>query len=134
MEPSSAAIVGGRDFDPEEVEFITANRMLSLTAAQVAKDVGGAGRAVAEWAAGRPLHVSFDIDFLDPAYAPGTEIPSAGGFSTRQALDLLHGIAAGATLVGLDIAEVSPPADSSDITSLAALKLLFEVWGLLAGS
>jgi agmatinase len=133
IEPASAAIVGGRDFDPEEVDFMATNRMLSLTSAQVAEDVRAAGRAVAEWAAARPLHISFDIDFLDPAYAPGTEIPSAGGFSTRQALDLLHTIAAGSNLVGFDIAEVSPPADCSDITSLAALKLLFEFWGLPAG-
>jgi agmatinase len=130
MDPASAAIVGGRDYDPEEVEFIASHGMLSLTSAQVAEDVRSAGRAVAEWAAGRPLHLSFDIDFLDPAHAPGTEIPSAGGFSTRQALDLLRAIAAGSTLVGLDIAEVSPPADSSDITSLAALKLLFEFWSM----
>ena len=41
---------------------------------------------VLAWSAGRPLHISFDIDFLDPAYAPGTEIPSAGGLTTRQAL------------------------------------------------
>jgi arginase family enzyme len=106
--------------------------MLLLTAAQVAEDVRAAGRKVSAWAAGRPLHLSFDIDFLDPAYAPGTEIPSAGGFTTRQALDLLAAIAAGSTLVGLDVAEVSPPADSSDITSLAALKLLFEFWGYAA--
>jgi agmatinase len=131
LDPSSAAVVGGRDFDPEEVEFMTGNGMLSLTSAQVAEDVRAAGRAVAAWAAGRPLHISFDIDFLDPAYAPGTEIPSAGGFSTRQALDLLRAVAGASNVVGFDIAEVSPPADNSDITSLAALKLLFEFWGLL---
>ena len=130
MEAASAAVVGGRDFDPEELEFVEANGMLLLTAAQVAEDVRAAGRKVAAWAAWRPLHVSFDIDFLDPAYAPGTEIPAAGGFTTRQALDLLASLASGSKIVGFDIAEVSPPADSSDITSLAALKLLFEIWGL----
>jgi arginase family enzyme len=130
LEPSAAAIIGGRDFDPEEIEFVEANGMLLLTAAQVAEDVRAAGRGVATWAAGRPLHLSFDVDFLDPAYAPGTEIPSAGGFSTRQSLDLLRAIAVNSVLVGLDIAEVSPPADQSDITSLAALKLLFEFWGM----
>ena len=129
MEAGSAAIVGGRDFDPEELDFIRANDMLLLTAAQVADDPRLAGRRIVDWAARRPLHVSFDIDFLDPAYAPGTEIPSAGGPSTRQALSLLAEIADGSRLVGLDVAEVSPPADSADITSLAALKLIFEFWG-----
>jgi agmatinase len=129
LTPHDVAIAGARDFDPEEVEFAGANGMLVLTAPKVAEDVRGAGRALAEWAANRPLHLSFDIDFLDPAYAPGTEIPSAGGFTTRQALDLLGAIAEGSRLVGLDVAEVSPPADSADITSLAALKLIFEFWG-----
>jgi agmatinase len=100
-----------------------------LTAAEVAEDPAAAGRKVAAWAGARPLHVSFDIDFLDPAYAPGTEIPSAGGLTTRQALTLLAAIAAGSSLVGLDVAEVSPPADTADITSLAALKIIFEFWG-----
>jgi arginase family enzyme len=74
--------------------------------------------------------VSFDIDVLDPAFAPGTEIASAGGLSTRQALDLLASVAAGSRLVGFDVMEVSPPLDQSDITSLAALKLIFEFWGM----
>jgi len=129
IEARSAAIVGGRDFDPEEIDFIHANEMLLLTSERVAEDPAAAGRKVAEWAARRPLHLSFDIDFLDPAYAPGTEIPSAGGATTRQALTLLAAIAAESRLVGLDVAEVSPPADSADITSLAALKVIFEFWG-----
>ena len=69
------------------------------------------------------------VDVLDPAAAPGTEIPSPGGASTREALDFLAALAAGASLVGLDVMEVAPPLDSNDITSLAALKLIFEFWG-----
>ncbi len=75
-------------------------------------------------------HVSFDIDALDPAFAPGTEIPSGGGLSTRQALDFLRIATAGSKLVGLDMVEVSPPFDHGDITTLAALKVIFEFWGL----
>ncbi len=75
--------------------------------------------------------MSFDIDVLDPAFAPGTEIPSAGGLSTRQALDLLKAATSRSTLVGIDLVEVSPPADPAEITILAALKLIFEVWGMV---
>jgi agmatinase len=85
---------------------------------------------VAEAVAGKSLHVSFDIDALDPAFAPGTEIPSAGGLSTRQAIDFLRVATAGAKLVGLDVVEVSPPSDNGDITTFAALKLIFEFWGM----
>ncbi len=89
-----------------------------------------AARTVAEALDGKSVHVSFDIDALDPAFAPGTEIPSPGGLSTRQALDFLRVATAGAKLVGLDVVEVSPPFDNGDITTLAALKLIFEFWGL----
>jgi agmatinase len=85
---------------------------------------------IADRLAGQEVHVSFDIDALDPAFAPGTEIPSAGGLSTRQALDLLSSAAERATLIGLDVVEVSPPFDNGDITTFAALKLIFEVWGM----
>ena len=97
----------------------------------MAADPAGTGRRIAAAVAGRPLPVSFDIDALDPAFAPGTEIPSAGGLSTRGALDLLGGLGAGgARLAGFDVMEVSPPLDLNDITTLAALKLIFEFWGM----
>ncbi|MFI5042833.1 MAG: arginase family protein, partial [Acidimicrobiales bacterium] len=76
------------------------------------------------------VHVSFDIDALDPAFAPGSEIPSAGGLSTREALELLRIATHRAQLVGLDVVEVSPPYDHGDITVFAALKLIFEVWSM----
>jgi agmatinase len=129
MAAGNVMIAGGRDFDPEELEFIRREGVLMLPVAAVASDPRAAGEALAQAAQGRPLHVSFDIDALDPANAPGTEIPSAGGLSTRQALDLLAALSQGAQLVGFDVVEVAPALDSNDITSLAALKLIFESWG-----
>jgi agmatinase len=131
IEPSRVVLAGGRDYDPEELEFIAANQMLLVSASEIARDTQAAARKIGERLAGQKVHVSFDIDALDPAFAPGTEIPSAGGLSTRQALQLLHTVSAGSTLVGLDVVEVSPPFDSSEITTLAALKLIFEVWGMV---
>ena len=127
--PARVVIAGGRDYDPEELEFIRARGMLLVSASELAGDSGSA-RMVADALDGKSLHVSFDIDVLDPAFAPGTEIPSAGGLSTRQALDFLRIATAGSKLVGLDIVEVSPPFDHGDITTLAALKMIFEYWGL----
>lgn len=129
LDPAAAAVAGGRDYDGEELDFIRSNEMLLIGVADLARDPEASGRRVAEWAGGAPLHVSFDIDVLDPSAAPGTEIPSPGGLTTRQALDFLAALAAGADLVGLDVAEVSPPLDSNDISSLAALKVIFEFWG-----
>jgi agmatinase len=131
IEPSRVVIAAGRDFDPEEVDFITKNQILLVSAAEIAHDPAVAASKIADRLAGQKVHVSLDIDALDPAFAPGTEIPSAGGLSTRQALDLLRGATARSRLVGLDVVEVSPPFDSGDITTLAALKLIFEVWGIV---
>ena len=133
IDPSRVVIAGGRDFDPEELDFIRANEVLLVTAAEIARDLGGSASRIAERLQGAAVHVSFDIDALDPAFAPGTEIPSAAGLSSRQALELLRKATADSTIVGLDVVEVSPPFDSSDITALAALKLIFEVWGLALG-
>jgi agmatinase len=127
--PARVVIVGGRDYDPEELEFIRSRGMQLVSAHTLSTDEN-AGRQVAEALEGKKVHVSFDIDVLDPAFAPGTEIPSAGGLTTRQALELLATATKKAKLVGFDIVEVAPPFDNGDITSLAALKLIFEVWGL----
>ncbi|HET7419894.1 MAG TPA: arginase family protein [Candidatus Dormibacteraeota bacterium] len=134
IEPSRVVIAGGRDFDPEELEYIAANDVLLVTTAELARDPQGAARKIGERLSGKKVHVSFDIDVLDPAFAPGTEIPSAGGLTTRQALDLLRSATAGSRLIGLDIVEVSPPVDNEDITSLAALKVIFETWGRVGGN
>jgi agmatinase len=130
LDPARVVIAGGRDYDPEELEFIAANGMLLVSAQELAADPRRSAEKIADRLAGQKVHISFDIDVLDPAFAPGTEIPSAGGLSTRQALDLLRAATERATLVGLDVVEVSPPFDNGDITTFAALKLIFELWGM----
>src|SRR5712692_1940246 len=131
IEPSRIAIAGGRDYDPEELEFIAANQVLLVSSADIARDPGGSAQRIAERLAGQEVHISFDIDVLDPAFAPGTEIPSAAGLSSRQALELLKSATDRSQLVGFDVVEVSPPFDNGDITTLAALKMIFEVWGMV---
>lgn len=134
IDPRNVVIAGGRDYDPEELEFIAANGVLLVPATELARDLPRAAERIADRLAGKELHVSFDIDVLDPAFAPGTEIPSSGGLSTRQALDLLHAATGRSSLVGFDLVEVSPPFDNGDITTFAALKLIFEVWGMSSKS
>ncbi len=130
LDPGRVLLAGCRDFDPEELDFIGREGLLMLPIGQVAADPAAAGEAIARAVGSRPLHISFDIDVLDPAFAPGTEIASAGGLSTRQALELLRAVAGRCRLVGLDVEEVSPPLDHADITALAALKIVFEFWGM----
>lgn len=80
---------------------------------------------------GRPLYVSVDIDVLDPAHAPGTGTPEAGGLTSRELLEILRGLV-GCDLVGADVVEVSPPYDHAEITSIAASHVAYDLIGLLA--
>ncbi|KAA2286078.1 agmatinase [Arenimonas fontis] len=80
---------------------------------------------------GSKCYVSFDVDFLDPAYAPGTGTPVVGGFSTHDALRLVRGLA-GLDIVGMDVVEVSPPYDHAEITALAAASVAQELLAALA--
>lgn len=80
-----------------------------------------------------PTYVSFDVDGLDPVYAPGTGTPEIGGITTIEAQALLRGLR-GLNLVGGDVVEVSPPFDPSGNTALVAATLMFEILCLLAES
>jgi len=79
-----------------------------------------------------PAFVSFDIDFLDPAFAPGTGTPEAGGFSTAEALAFVRALR-GVRLVGCDVVEVSPPYDGpGQVTALAGATVVYELLSLRA--
>ena len=78
-----------------------------------------------------PVYVSVDIDVLDPAHAPGTGTPEAGGLTSRELLALLRGLAP-ATVVGADVVEVAPAYDHAEITAIAAAHVLYELVTLMA--
>jgi arginase len=75
----------------------------------------------------RPLYITFDMDALDPAFAPGVSHHEPGGLSTRQAIDLIHKLKA--DIIGLDVVECNPTRDPSGITAAAAVKIIKEVAG-----
>jgi agmatinase len=74
-----------------------------------------------------PLFISFDMDALDPAFAPGVSHHEPGGLSTRQVIQTLHALQA--KIVGLDLVEVNPERDREGITAAAAVKIIMEVMG-----
>jgi len=79
---------------------------------------------------GGPVYVSFDIDSLDPAFAPGTGTPEVGGLTTREAMELLRGCA-GLDIIGGDVVEVAPPYDATTNTAQAGAQMLFEILCLI---
>jgi agmatinase len=78
-----------------------------------------------------PTYVSFDVDSLDPAFAPGTGTPETGGLSTREAMELVRGCA-GLDIVGGDVVEVAPQYDATTNTAQAGAQMLFEILALVA--
>ena len=87
---------------------------------------------VREQVGGGPVYLSFDIDGLDPAFAPGTGTPEIGGLSVSQGMEIVRGCR-GLELVGCDLVEVSPPYDTSGNTALVAANLLYEMLCVLPG-
>ncbi len=81
----------------------------------------------------RPVYLSFDIDCLDPAFAPGTGTPVSGGLSSYQALAILRGLE-GIDVIGGDVVEVAPAYDVGEITALAAAHIAMEIIGLYAAA
>ncbi len=97
-----------------------------------AKGVAGALELVAATVRA-PLYVTVDIDVLDPAFAPGTGTPEAGGLTSRELLAILSGLAGlDLSIAGADVVEVSPPYDPSGVTAVAGANAAYELVALLA--
>jgi agmatinase len=77
------------------------------------------------------VFVTFDIDVVDPAFAPGTGTPEVGGFTSAEAIDLIHGLK-GLNFVGFDMVEVLPDYDTADITALLAANIIYEFLSLIS--
>lgn len=113
VDPACSAQIGMRTFNPKDHGFNV------LDASWVHRE--GADAVVSrvkEIVGGRPCYLTFDIDCLDPSFAPGTGTPVVGGLSTHQATQILLGLQ-GINLVGMDLVEVAPAYDVSEITALA---------------
>ncbi|MGD0529225.1 MAG: agmatinase [Polyangiaceae bacterium] len=117
--PEEGALAAGHGATLYDVDAI-AHRGIACVAQHIVACVGD-----------RPVYVTFDVDGVDPAFAPGTGTPVPGGISSREALALLRGLA-GVRLVGMDVVEVCPALDHADITCHLAAHLLFEGLALAA--
>ncbi len=130
--PENTILVATRCFEPAGLDFIQKHGMKMFPAWEVAER---GMRAVATEIIQRMrglqnVYLSLDIDALDPAFAPGTGIPDAGGVSVRDALTLLRMLDA-LPMIGADLVEVAPPLDISDITSFAAVKIIAEIFAIV---
>jgi len=127
IQAEDVCLVGLRSWEDQEIDLIENSGLHVYTASDVA--VRGMKELAAEvfikLSRCDAVHVSLDIDCLDPAFAPGTGIPDSGGLSSREVITLIQSLQ-GLPLVGLDVVEVSPPLDHSEATVFAALKIIME--------
>lgn len=126
VDPARSVQVGMRTPNPETLGFnvIEADSFLE-------QPIGETAAKIREVVGDGPAYLTFDIDFLDPAFAPGTGTPVCGGPTTHQARALLHALA-GLNIVGADLVEVAPPYDPTGVTALAGATLAFDLLTLLS--
>jgi len=133
IDPQDVCMVGLRSWEDQEIDLIENGGLNVYTAALVAergmKSV--ATSAYSKLSGCDAVHISLDIDCLDPAFAPGTGIPDAGGLASREVITLIKSMQ-GLPLVGLDVVEVSPSIDPSEATIFAALKIIMEFIAVFA--
>ena len=134
LDPKRTVQIGirGALFDAGDMDFARDSGMRVITIEEF-YDLGiDAVIAEARQVAGDgPTYVSFDVDGLDPVYAPGTGTPEIGGFTTHEAQRIIRGLQ-GLDLVGGDVVEVAPPFDPSGNTALVGATMMFEILCILA--
>jgi agmatinase len=131
LDPQHLVFVGIRSICAEEWEFLNQHPEIAYHTARQCYRRGI--EAIAEEVMGRlqdvaAVYLTLDIDGLDPAYAPGTGTPEGGGLSTRDLLELVRAIVRELPVRAMDVVEVAPPLDHADMTSFAALKVIYEAW------
>jgi agmatinase len=134
LRPEHLLIVGTRSYNPVELDFMRERGIRFVPAREVdRRGVDAVSALVRERLAGvGRVYLTLDIDVADPACAPGTGAPVAGGLSSRQLLDLVRGLHETLPVAAMDIVEVSPPLDPTDATLFLALQVIFETFAVLA--
>lgn len=126
IDPDRSIQIGIRTHAPEDcgIQIIRGDEVEEMRAADIAY-------RIAERTGGKRVYVTFDIDCLDPAFAPGTGTPVAGGPSSARMLSVLRRLG-GLDIVGADVVEVAPAYDHSDVTAIAGATIAMHYLGLLA--
>jgi agmatinase len=126
IDPHTSAQIGVRTTNPDTLGF-------NVLAAPWVHEHGIAATIAKsrEIIGDNPVYLTFDIDCLDPSYAPGTGTPVCGGLTSHQAMEILRGLT-GIDIVGMDITEVAPAYDVGEITALAAAHIAMEMLYLYA--
>ncbi|PYS95143.1 MAG: agmatinase [Acidobacteria bacterium] len=134
LRPDHLLILGTRSYNQVELEFMKEKGIRFVPAREIERlGVAGAIDLAKERLAGvGNVYLTIDIDVADPSCAPGTGAPVAGGLSSRQLLDLVRGLVDGLPVRAMDLVEIAPPLDPTDVTLYLALQIVFETFAVLA--
>jgi len=133
IDPERTVQIGirGAQNSTEGWDFSESSGMRVIPMDEVSRHgIQAAGEEALRVVCGKPTYLSFDIDSLDPAFAPGTGTPEVGGLTTIEAQELIR-MFRGVHLVGADVVEVAPPFDPSGITALAGATMMYELLCIL---
>ncbi|MGD9543668.1 MAG: agmatinase [Methylocystis sp.] len=132
VEPRRMIQIGIRSPVQRDVYDWTVGQGVTIVAAQAAHEIGPAAVAsrIIETVGDAPVYLTFDVDALDPAFAPGTGTPEIGGLANWQAQSIIRRLG-GLNFVGMDVVEVAPAYDVSEITALAGATMAWEYLCLL---
>ena len=134
LAPEHLLILGTRSYNAVELDFMREAGIRFVPARQLAQQGIGAALALARQRLGgvSRVYLTLDIDVADPACAPGTGAPVAGGLSSRELLDLTRGLLETLPVRAMDLVEIAPRLDPTGATLFLALQLVFETFGVLA--
>ena len=134
VQPENLSFAGIRSAEEQETLFVADNpSIMVIKAADLYRDgwKHACDRLIQRYEGYDAVYFTLDIDFLDPASAPGTGTPEVGGPTSRELLEMVKVMLRDINITVMDIVEVSPPLDVNDLTSWAALKVIYEVLGVL---
>jgi agmatinase len=133
VDPHRAIQIGIRSPMHREIFDWTVGKGVTIVSAEEVHETGpqAVAKRIREVVGSGPAYLSFDVDALDPAFAPGTGTPEVGGLATWQARAILRRLT-GLEFAGMDVVEVSPPYDVAEITALAAATIAWDYIAQLA--
>ena len=139
VDPENVLLLGVRDFIPDEYEYIKTHNIEVIYAQDLHKmSLSEVGDKIGKKFS-IPVYISFDIDVLDPAYAPGTGVPIPGGLSSRFLYDIIFYLCnkkqnhteSFMQVAGFDVVEIAPPLDVGQITSFAGMSIIMDMLGYI---
>ncbi len=120
-------LVGARNSDPSETEFLSRNRIRIIGMNQLLEDLRDTCDTIMEFSSGKELYLSLDVDVVDPAFAPATGYPEPGGLTSRQFLYLIQRLNKIKSLRAIDLVEINPDKAGAEMTVKLGAKILSEL-------